>query len=182
MPSNLFLTLLRCSFRSIDPMISRVASVHCRFWSCAFEIEKIDVREKPAYIVGVLSRDIPRCISFAIRKAARMESDIIHTDYCTRAVPSLLITVRFKLSGSLRTNRYERLPLEFFGIYVPWEARALCIMSFSCQLHYSPCYSVSISYTNISFWSQSKVLKNKKVWVNRRNVIKIVVKKFLIKY
>lgn len=60
-------------------------------------------------IVGLYN--IPHCISFAIRKATRMESDIIDADYRTRAFSSLIMA-RSVPSGSRPVWEF---PLEFFG-------------------------------------------------------------------
>lgn len=102
--SNLFLTVLRCFFRSIDLISEYVYH----------DLDRVSLRSRKSMrqyrtIVGWCS--IPRCISFAIRKATRMESDIIDADYRTRAFSSLIM-VRSISSGSRPVWEF---PLEFFG-------------------------------------------------------------------
>lgn len=104
---NLFLTVLRCFFFSNDwPNFGMRSSR-----SCFSEIKEIECVRTCQYRAIVGLYNIPRCISFAIRKATRMESDIIDADYRTRAFSSLIM-VRSVPSGSRPVWEF---PLEFFG-------------------------------------------------------------------
>lgn len=108
--SNLFLTLLRCSFWTIGLILKCVhhdpdrAFLRSRKSTCT--------RARTCQYRAIVGRcNISRCISFAIRKATRMESDIIDADYRTRAFSSLIM-VRSVPSGSRPVWEF---PLEFFG-------------------------------------------------------------------
>lgn len=120
MPSNLFLTLLRCFLRSID-------SISCAVLDSSWFESRFRENQRLSRSQYCWLCDIPRRISFAIRKTARMESDIIGSDYRTRAFSLFLL----RFASSPEVNRYEKFPddLKFFEIY----ARNLLFNYFSCK-------------------------------------------------